>query len=552
MRSTKLAAFYWAWSMLAAAIAVGGCTAAPERDGQSPSSGGTAGGGQPPSSGGTAGTGVGGSSGVGAGGAAGAGVGGTAGGGGGGTTGGGAGGTAGGGGSGAKDAGGADTMRDSASTADGPTTIADATIADASDAASIVDAIIADGPLVGPGYVTIVKNGTTFTLLRDGVPYYIKGFVGQTRLELAQPSGANSTRVYTPANAGRTLDTVRSRGITLLLGIDLSKAPADYANETYKTTKRTEVTNLLTSYKDHPALLMWALGNEINLGADVQAAWTFVNELATTIHQQDPHHPVMTVLAGSALAVINNVALWAPQIDVLGLNGYGTVTNFDADVKSSKFPGPYVVTEFGPTGHWEVPSTTWMRPLEQTSAEKAQVYQGRYDYIFFHRDRALGSYVFLWGQKQERTPTWYGMFLERLADLGLAQETCPTVDAMTYKWSGAWPTNRAPNVTAMTLNGLAATANVTLAAGQTVRADVTASEPESDAMTFIWELLPEPTVVGTGGAAEPRPARISNMTTTTPTAMITAPAAAGQYRLFVYVLDGQGHAGTANVPFLVN
>jgi hypothetical protein len=158
----------------------------------------------------------------------------------------------------------------------------------------------------------------------------------------------------------------------------------------------------------------------------------------------------------------------------------------------------------------------------------------------------------LWGQKQERTPTWYGMFLERLTDLGLNQETCPTLDAMIYKWSGAWPTNRAPNVTALTLNGQPATANVTLTAGQTVQANVTATDPESDPMTFIWELLPEPTVVGTGGSAEPRPTRVNQATSATPTTTITAPAAAGQYRVFVYVLDGQGHAGTANLPFLVN
>jgi Glycosyl hydrolases family 2, TIM barrel domain len=540
MRSAHFAAIGSAFGIVAAAMlglgSLSGCTAEPVRAGQTPPSGDTSG----ATAGGSSGSGVGGTSGAGAsGGSAGTTVGGGSGAGGSGA----GGGTSGRGGSDAADAARADATRDAPMATDSPTTVV--------DGPTLVDAAEAGGPLVGPGHITIVQNGTTFTLLRDGVPYYIKGFNGQTRLELAQQYGGNSTRTYTSANAGRTLDTVRARGITLLLGIDLSKAPADYANETYKTNKRTEVTNLLTSYKDHPALLMWALGNEINGGADVQAAWAFVNELAGMIRQQDPHHPVMTVLAGSGLTVINNVALWAPQINVLGINSYAGITNVDAEVKSSRFTGPYVVTEFGPTGHWEIANTAWMRPLEQTSAEKAQVYQGRYDYIFSHRDRALGSYVFLWGQKQERTPTWYSMFLERLTDLGLNQETCATVDAMTFKWSGSWPVNRAPHVTALTLNDSPATANVTLTPGQTMAASVTATEPESDPMTFIWELLPEPTVIGTGGSAEPRPARIGHATTTSPTTTMTAPATAGQYRLFVYVLDGQGHAGTANLPFRV-
>ena len=39
---------------------------------------------------------------------------------------------------------------------------------------------------------------------------------------------------------------------------------------------------------------------------------------------------------------------------------------------------------------------------------------------------------------------------------------------------------------------------------------------------------------------------------TSPTLNVTVPTTAGQYRLFVYALDGKGHAGTANIPFRVN
>jgi hypothetical protein len=219
-------------------------------------------------------------------------------------------------------------------------------------------------------------------------------------------------------------------------------------------------------------------------------------------------------------------------------------------VKSSRFTGPYAVTEFGPTGHWESINTSWNRPIEQTSADKAVAYQQRYQAIVSHRDRAVGSYVFLWAQKEEQTPTWYGMFLETMPALGLAAEACPTVDAMAFSWSGTWPSNRAPNVSALAIDGKKAEASVTLAAGQTARADVTASEPDGDPMKVVWEIL-EDSDLQSGGSPT-RPARVgAPITGTSPSITITAPTAAGNYRLYVYVLDGKGHAGTANIPFRV-
>ncbi|HWZ87484.1 MAG TPA: glycoside hydrolase family 2 TIM barrel-domain containing protein [Polyangiaceae bacterium] len=405
--------------------------------------------------------------------------------------------------------------------------------------------------LAGAGQVAIVKSGAMFTLTRDGAPYYIKGIAGSANLALAQQAGVNSTRSYSSGNAARLLDSAKSHCMTVMLGVDLSQNPADYANSTWTSGKVTEVTNLLATVKSHPALLVWALGNEINLGADTQTAWAFVEQLSQMIHAQDTNHPVISVLAGADVTALNHIVTWAPSLDAVGANSYAPIVHLNTDVDSSNFSKAVIVTEWGPTGAWESPMTSWARPIEDTSGAKMRVFKTRYD-TFAHTGRILGDYVFLWGQKIETTPTWYGMFLETSADLGLAGESLPTVDTMTLEWSGAYPVNRAPDVTALTLDGKAAADNVTLSAGQSVQAQVTVSDPEGDSLSYAWEILQDPAQVNTNGVAQMREPRVGTpQKGTSPTLSVTLPSPPGQYRLFVYVLDGKGHAGTANIPFLV-
>jgi hypothetical protein len=163
------------------------------------------------------------------------------------------------------------------------------------------------------------------------------------------------------------------------------------------------------------------------------------------------------------------------------------------------------------------------------------------------RKQCVGSYVFLWGQKQERTPTWYGMFLE-------SGEETATVDVLHHIWKGAWPANRSPRLEGAWLDGKTSHQNVHLKAGQTYTAKVEAIDPDHDPLTYGWEVMEESTDLKTGGDFEARPENLPGAIQEPKenAIVLKAPAAPGPYRLFAYVFDGKGHAGHANIPFHVN
>jgi beta-galactosidase/beta-glucuronidase len=63
-----------------------------------------------------------------------------------------------------------------------------------------------------------------------------------------------------------------------------------------------KVLEIVRNTKDHPVVLMWSLGNELDfIQANVKEhynvkVWDAVNALAKEIHRIDPNHPVMTVV----------------------------------------------------------------------------------------------------------------------------------------------------------------------------------------------------------------------------------------------------------------
>lgn len=163
----------------------------------------------------------------------------------------------------------------------------------------------------------------------------------------------------------------------------------------------------------HPALLMWGIGNEINLRLRNPRVWDAVNEISEMIHLIDGDHPTTTELAGEDPETINIVSERCQALDSLASQAYEGISILSDCLRLSNYEGRYAVSEWGTKGHCLVAGTHWGRPIEQASSKKAAAIKYQYDnFIVTNKNQCVGTFIFLWRQKQERTPTWYGLFLE--------------------------------------------------------------------------------------------------------------------------------------------
>ncbi len=409
-------------------------------------------------------------------------------------------------------------------------------------------------PGEAPAQVRVVHRDGAYALTVDGRPFRVLG-AGMERggeEELAA-RGGNAFRTWSssgdPAEVRAMLDRARRNGLMVAMGLDVARERHgfDYDDAAAVERQLQRVRAEVLRFKDHPAVLMWLVGNELNLDGRNPAVWDAVEQIARMIHAVDPHHPVMTPLAGFDPAVVAEVTRRAPSLDLLGLQLYGEIDALQQLLQASAWDGPYIVTEWGPTGHWESPLTSWGAAIEDDATRKAELLLRRYrGQIDADRRRGLGSFVFLWGHKQERTPTWYGLFLP-------SGETTPGIDAMQFAWTGRWPDNRAPSASAITLDGRAAIDSIVLQPGRAYRASVQARDPDGDPLEYRWSVRAESTATSIGGDPEALPPTIDTGLRAAGDGVLalTAPALPGNYRLFVEIHDGQGHAAHANVPFQV-
>jgi len=396
-----------------------------------------------------------------------------------------------------------------------------------------------DGAGEGAVPVTVsAKDGMT----RGGKPYFVKGAGGETQLDLLAQRGANSIRTWSTSEFDVTLEQAAALDLTVSAGIWLESECSwfSYKNPTQCAKQLARVRAEVMKYRNHPALLAWGIGNESEGDGTSDAYWQQLDRLAVMVKEIDPAHPTFTAVAGMGILKSKGLNEYAPHLDYVGINTYGGLFSLRNHLKQIGWNRPWLITEWGPQGYWERPKNTSGAPLEQTSSEKAAMMRRAYDEVISQDGACLGSYAFVWGWKFEASATWFGLLTHD-------GKTTEPLDVLQEKWSGSPPANRAPSI--LPMKGVP---SEPVHPGSLFSVQSGAADPEGDALSWQWAVLPEkPASVDGKPTAMPVPIEGIIVSSETSRAELKAPAKPGSYRLYLWVSDDKDHAATVNAPFEV-
>ncbi|MCS0502124.1 glycoside hydrolase family 2 TIM barrel-domain containing protein [Ancylobacter mangrovi] len=383
-------------------------------------------------------------------------------------------------------------------------------------------------------------------ILVDGKPFAVRGATGDGPLGELAALGATTVRTY-GGDPGPVLDAAEAAGLKVIVGLWVGqpRKGADYGDPAFVARQLNELRATVQRYRDHPALLMWGIGNEVEVdlpaGGD-GAVWPAIEQVAAMVKRTDPAHPTMAVLAETGTDKVARLRAQAPSIDVLGLNSYGdALYTAPARARDQGWTGPIVITELGALGQWQAATTPWGAPFEPSSTQKAiQIRR----YLKALGEQKAGTILFLWGQKQEVTPSWHSL---RLA----GGEWLEASEAMADAWGGQTPGgNHAPRIAWLRVDGDPSAPFASWPADAPGSVRLNAVDPDGDPLTATWRVMAESTARGIGGDAEavppvfPQAIQDGGLDGATIT-----PLPPGHYRIFVELRDGRGAGATANLPF---
>ncbi|MBE1876748.1 discoidin domain-containing protein [Myceligenerans pegani] len=413
-------------------------------------------------------------------------------------------------------------------------------------------------PGTGPSHVEVTGGNGSWDLTVDGQPYTVRGFTwgpsfhtADHYLPMLTATNANTVRTWgTGADTRTLLDSAAAHDVRVVMGFWLlpgggpgSGGCIDYrTDDAYKSEARADILHWVDVYKEHPAVLMWNIGNESILGLqdcfsgtdleEVRHAYAaFVNDVSVAVHAADPHHPTTSTDAWTGAWPY--IERSAPDLDLLSVNSYGDVCNIRAAWESGGHDRPYLLTEGGAAGEWEVPDDAHGVPAEPSDLEKAAAYVNSWRCLREHDGVALGATFFHFGIEGDFGGVWFNVIPGDNKRLGY------------YSIARTWGVdtsvlNTPPEITAMDVPDAAS-----VEAGGEFTVSVDMTDPDGDDITPVV-MLNSKYVNGAGGIAA------AEFTETAPgTYRVTAPDTLGVWKVYVFAEDGRGNVGVETRSFRV-
>ena len=403
--------------------------------------------------------------------------------------------------------------------------------------------------------VFIKKENGGFAMYKNGKPFVIKGGAGISYIAELAACGGNTISCWDTTKLAFVLDEAEKYNVSVMACFDI---PGGQYTEFYNDEKKvTDMYNgfkaIVMRYKNHPALLTWTIGNELQMPFTLKASsfYKTFNKLLAMVHSIDPDHPVSTAIINMQKGSLVNIRLRIRDLDFISLNTYNELKALRIKMKRRKWiwNGPYVITEWSPNGGFEAENTTWQAPIENTSTKKAEQFHEFYTKYMPVDDRNfLGSLVYYWGSRQEYTHTWYSVFNED----GSATEI---KEVLNDCWKDTVTSHASPKIQFMLIDSLGARDNIIINPGtQHSIALLLQKDQPADSLKYHWEILKEDWIYwghtwNNFKKAPVVPALLAD--SSKQNTNFKAPLKEGPYRIFITVFNNKGYCATANTPFYV-
>ena len=401
--------------------------------------------------------------------------------------------------------------------------------------------------------VYIDQHDGGYTVMRNGKRYDIRGAGGHSHFRELHEAGGNTLRTWDTTNLAQILDSAQRHDLAVIVGLPIPNSGdiSFYNNPQITQTRYRAIQSVIKRFRNHPAVLMWCLGNEL----DFPFKWTYgdfydsFNALTDMIHREDPDHPVTTTILNFNKKYIFNIRLRC-DIDVISFNIFSNLPLLRGDLDDLAWfwKGPYMLLEWGINGPWQgTEQTAWGAYIEDTSKKKADIYEERYLQFMPLKDpRFLGACVFFWGHKQETTHTWFSIFDEK----GNASEAVGTMQRL---WTNKLSPVVYPEVKYMLLNGQGARDNVLLNPSVPASAEVLLFKGHDRIRSIRWEVFREDwyreNQINSTRKLVPLAAAESSGQNLRLT--FSTPQQEGPYRIFATIYDDAGNFASCNTPFYV-